>query len=439
MRGSIRARLGSHTDREVQEVAVCDLRVKLAIAANTEILASQLCELLPHNRISPNLGHEGGRRLAVDLERRADLLDDAVVHDHDPVGHGQRFLLVVGHHDRGDPQTALQLLHLVAQVDPHLGVERRERFVEQQERWIRCQRPDERDPLDQIAEEYAERLRRGERPTVEEYASRYPELSDELFDLLSSVEAIEALKRRKDSTSASASAIGPVEAPERLGDFRVVREVGRGGMGIVYEAVQESLDRRVALKVLPESVVADAKRIERFEQEARAAARVRHPGIAAVYDADESCIAMQLVDGPPLSRVPRDDRRRLVTWIRDAARAVHAAHEQGVIHRDLKPHNLMVDREDRVVTTRLDETALEQLALETDGFYARSTSSGMEVEEIARALAGMDATEFGTTLRVRYEERYQIPLGLALAALIAEACLSDRRRRRAAPTLEGTS
>jgi Ca-activated chloride channel family protein len=97
------------------------------------------------------------------------------------------------------------------------------------------------------------------------------------------------------------------------------------------------------------------------------------------------------------------------------------------------------DREDRIVTTRLDETALEQLALETDGFYARSTSSGIEVEEIARALAGMDATEFGTTLRVRYEERYQIPLALALAALIAEACLSDRRKPRAAPAVEGAS
>jgi len=97
------------------------------------------------------------------------------------------------------------------------------------------------------------------------------------------------------------------------------------------------------------------------------------------------------------------------------------------------------DGEDRIVTTRLDETALEELALETDGFYARSASSGIEVEEIARALAGMDATEFGTTLRVRYEERYQIPLALALAALIAEACFSDRRKTRAAPGVEGAS
>ena len=129
---------------------------------------------------------------------------------------------------------------------------------------------DAREPLDRIAEEYVGRLRRGETPSVEEFVERYPDIADELADLLPSVEAIEALKRRKDSTVSSAALPGTMQQPERLGDFRVVREVGRGGMGIVYEAVQESLDRRVALKVLPQSVVADTSRVERFEQEARA-------------------------------------------------------------------------------------------------------------------------------------------------------------------------
>jgi Ca-activated chloride channel family protein len=87
------------------------------------------------------------------------------------------------------------------------------------------------------------------------------------------------------------------------------------------------------------------------------------------------------------------------------------------------------DREGRVVTTRLDEEALGAVALKTDGRYYRATPSEIEIEEIARALAGMDAREFGTVLRVRYEERFQIPLGLALVALLAEACLSDRRRK----------
>ena len=88
------------------------------------------------------------------------------------------------------------------------------------------------------------------------------------------------------------------------------------------------------------------------------------------------------------------------------------------------------DRQGRVVTTRLDEEALGTVALKTDGRYYRATPNEIEIDEIARSLAGMDAHELGTVLRVRYEERFQLPLGLALAALLAEACLSDRRRKR---------
>ena len=100
------------------------------------------------------------------------------------------------------------------------------------------------------------------------------------------------------------------------------------------------------------------------------------------------------------------------------------------------------DREGRVVTTRLDESVLEKLALETDGRHYRATPSEVEIEEIARAMASMDAQEFGTLLRVLYEERYQIPLGLALAALLVEVALADRRRRAPIPeptTLEARS
>ncbi len=89
------------------------------------------------------------------------------------------------------------------------------------------------------------------------------------------------------------------------------------------------------------------------------------------------------------------------------------------------------DREGRVVTTRLDETLLEQLALDTGGRYYRATASQLEIDEIAKALTAMDTKEFGAVLRARYEERYQIPLAVALLALLAETVLGDRRRRRA--------
>lgn len=89
------------------------------------------------------------------------------------------------------------------------------------------------------------------------------------------------------------------------------------------------------------------------------------------------------------------------------------------------------DGEGRVVTTRLDETVLEQLALDTGGSYHRATAAGDEVDRIAASLVGLDAHETGTVLRVRYEDRFQIPLAVAWLALIVEALVSDRRRRAA--------
>ncbi len=140
------------------------------------------------------------------------------------------------------------------------------------------------------------------------------------------------------------------EPADRIGKYRIVREIGRGGMGIVYEALDVELGRKVALKVIALPPGAPDAARERFLREARAAARLNHPGIAAVYDAFEGAIAMQFVDGLSLSRAPRDDRRRLVRLVRDAALAVHYAHEHGVVHRDLKPQNLLVEGERVVVT-----------------------------------------------------------------------------------------
>ena len=90
------------------------------------------------------------------------------------------------------------------------------------------------------------------------------------------------------------------------------------------------------------------------------------------------------------------------------------------------------DREDKVVTTRLEESVLEALALEVGGRYYRSTPRGEEISEIADAITALDSREYGAVLRARYEDRYQIPLMLALLALCAETILSDRRRHRAA-------
>jgi tetratricopeptide (TPR) repeat protein/predicted Ser/Thr protein kinase len=127
--------------------------------------------------------------------------------------------------------------------------------------------------------------------------------------------------------------------PDPGSRWRVLREVGRGGMGVVYEAEDLHLHRRVALKVLHGTA---PELRARFLREAAAAARLAHPNIAAVYDASADAIAMQFVDGQPIAAAPRD-ARRCVRLVRDAARAVHYAHGMGLVHRDLKPGNLLVE------------------------------------------------------------------------------------------------
>lgn len=136
---------------------------------------------------------------------------------------------------------------------------------------------------------------------------------------------------------------GAASMPALPARYEIVRELGRGGMGIVYEAIDHQLGRRCAVKTLGARAGADEEARRRFGREASAAARLRHPHIAAVYDATPDYISMQLVAGIPIDAVRRDERHLHVELVRDAARALQHAHEHGVVHRDVKPSNLLVE------------------------------------------------------------------------------------------------
>ncbi len=171
------------------------------------------------------------------------------------------------------------------------------------------------DLLDRLAEEFAARFRRGERPALKEYTDRYPELADdirELFPAMVKVEQAEDLRQgEQQKESRDSRATNPPLS--QIGDYRILREIGRGGMGVVYEAEQISLGRRVALKVLPRQVSSDRMVQERFRREARAAARLHHTNIVPVYevgqDGDVRFYAMQFIQGQGLDLVITELRR----------------------------------------------------------------------------------------------------------------------------------
>src|SRR5262245_22205850 len=164
----------------------------------------------------------------------------------------------------------------------------------------------------ELAEEFLDRYRKGERPPLKEYIDRHPELAAEIKEVFPAMAMIEKIALADESLDFGTD--GPSVLPERqIGDYRIIREVGRGGMGIVYEAEQVSLGRLVALKVLPQKMLLDERSKRRFEREAKAAAKLHHTNIVPVFGVGEHdglpYYAMQFIHGQPLDQVIDELRR----------------------------------------------------------------------------------------------------------------------------------
>ncbi|MHC4668476.1 MAG: tetratricopeptide repeat protein [Planctomycetota bacterium] len=229
---------------------------------------------------------------------------------------------------------------------------------------------------------YIEALEEGERPDRQELLRRFPEIGEELAACLDGLDLVHRI-----ATPLRDGSLDTSEPAAPLGDFRILREAGRGGMGVVYEAEQMSLGRRVALKVLPFAAVLDARYLRRFKNEAQAAAHLHHTNIVPVYavgcDRGVHYYAMQFIEGPTVAGLidelrgfagngeGRDSSPALQAIAKDrtsespqycravanlgiqAAEALDYAHESGVIHRDIKPSNLIVDGEGHLWITDL--------------------------------------------------------------------------------------
>src|SRR5262249_32161718 len=153
--------------------------------------------------------------------------------------------------------------------------------------------------------------------------------------------------------SGPAPPIRPGQPPPLFGDYELLAEVARGGMGVVYRARQRTLNRIVALKRILGGRLASPEDLQRFRTEAEAAAGLQHPNIVQIHEVDavegQHFFSMQFIEGRTLAHRLADGSlpgREAARYVRQIARAIHFAHQRGILHRDLKPSNILIDATD---------------------------------------------------------------------------------------------
>ncbi|MEL6716344.1 MAG: serine/threonine-protein kinase, partial [Planctomycetota bacterium] len=241
---------------------------------------------------------------------------------------------------------------------------------------------------------------------LEELRAEAPELCAEVEALLEADRTPSGLTRGALERGGPAASPAGSTRPERIGPFEIVAELGRGGMGVVYEAVQDAPARRVALKVVRPGTLSTAE-LRRFEQEAAALARLDHPGIARILVAGSAelfgepapYIAMELVRGRRLDRYAREealDVRARIELLVELCEAVQGAHARGIVHRDLKPENVLVDGSGRIKVldfgiARVTDADVTRLSAATRAGEILGTLPYMSPEQVRGDPSAVDA------------------------------------------------
>jgi len=246
--------------------------------------------------------------------------------------------------------------------------------------------------IEVLASEFLEKARQGLNPSLDDYVARYPELKDEIQEIFPMVAALEQWKSDRESDLLRKQLPDQFKL-KQLGNCRLVREIGRGGMGVVFEAVEEGIERRVAVKLLPWRISMVPHRQERFEREAQTIAKLRHANIVPIFSFgrqdDYAYYVMQYVESINLGQVisalasreqvwfaqeiagqsdsgeesswssgsgerkgmRRDSWRAMARIGVQVAQALRHAHKRGVLHNDVKPGNLLIDASGKVFVT----------------------------------------------------------------------------------------
>ncbi len=167
------------------------------------------------------------------------------------------------------------------------------------------------------------------------------------------------------------------ETPSRIGEYEIIEEIARGGMGIVYKARQGRLNRTVALKVLLGGIISHPAQVQRFNAEAQIVAALNHPNIISVHEIGEergACyFSMPLVNGLDLAKLGRVQPEKAARYVQKIAEAVYHAHQRGVLHRDLKPNNVLIDEQDE---PRVVDFGIAKLTAETHTITQTGESLG---------------------------------------------------------------
>ena len=278
--------------------------------------------------------------------------------------------------------------------------------------------------VEELAAEYMEKRQAGEAPDVEAFLAEHPEHAEELRGIVELMEEMEKFDPDKTMQLAPEET-ARINLPDP--DYKLVRELGVGGMGVVFEAVQVSLNRRVAVKLLNSSLLTSAGQREQFENEAKVIARLHHPNIVKIYSAgcsEERCYyAMELVEGKSLEHGHFEDLRELARLALQAAQALAYAHRCGVLHRDIKPANMLLDAEGNLhisdfgIAFILDEN---RQVVETRGNRS-GTLRYMAPERLANGINtfATDQYSFGATF-------YELATGQPLLQADSQADLTKR-------------
>ncbi len=277
--------------------------------------------------------------------------------------------------------------------------------------------PHDNDPAMPLLDDYLAQLQSGQRPDRIALLREHPELKSAL-DCLDALEVLAPPSGGSCPPQEEAAGGDAAVLPRDFGPYELVREVGRGGMGVVYEAKQKGLDRSVAVKMILAGHLASPEIVRRFQAEAKAAARLRHSNIVHIHDVGrlggQDFFVMEYIEGRSLEKLIAGGPVEPATALRliaTVARAVEHLHQQGVLHRDLKPSNILLDAEGQPFVTDFGLAKVFSPDSETTatGIIA-GTPSYMAPEQASGRRAGLGpATDVYSLGAILYELLTGVP------------------------------